>query len=130
MGSLPHPRGQRVYAHAVTEAVEDFANAALWPTDITPLCVRLARRNARKGMLSPVAAAMSRCARAEARLSVAAFAARERLDPKAVLDLEAGRVPFEHVPDEVCVVLGPTGIDLLALADLDAELTAARQPSR
>ena len=98
------------------EAVE---NAPLWPSDITPLCERIANRKARAGATHPVAAALAYCARAHTRMSPAAFAATVGLRQADVEALEAGDVAWEDVPDRVSEIAAAPGVNFLALADLN-----------
>ncbi len=102
---------------------DDQLDGPLWPSDVTPLCERVARRKARAGAPHPVAAALSICARAHTRLTPTAFAARVGLTRAQVDQLESGRIPWRDIPDGIALAAADApGLDLLALADLDARL--------
>ncbi len=98
------------------EATED---APLWPSDITPLCERIASRKARAGATHPVAAALAYCARAHSRLSSAAFADSVGLSESDIEAMESGDVAWEDVPDCVSAFAAMPGVNFLALADLN-----------
>lgn len=104
---------------------ETGADAPLWPSDITALCERVAARKARVGATHPVAAALAYCARAHTRMSVASFAGSLGLHDTDIEALEAGDVAWKDVPDRVTEIASRPGIDLLALADLNARFARA-----
>jgi hypothetical protein len=99
----------------------DASAAPSWPSDLTDLCERLARRLHRSGAAHPVAAAVALAARGHRGLDVDEFARAVGLPADTVRRAEAGDIVWEDLP----AVLGDLvesmpSVDLLALADLDA----------
>ena len=90
--------------------------------DVTRLVERLAARLARSHAPHPVAAAVAIACRGNAGLDTADFANRLGLAVSTVVACEAGAVPFDELPAEL--VADHDGLDLLALADLDAMYAA------
>jgi hypothetical protein len=92
--------------------------------DVTRLVERLAGRLARAGSAHPVAAAVAIACRGNAALDVEQFARVVAVEPDVVRACEDGRVAFGDLP--AMLVEGHDGLDLLALADLDAQIPARR----
>jgi hypothetical protein len=101
--------------------------STVWPSDLTSVCERLAVRFASDGAAHPVAASVVLAARGHSGLDTSEFAKYHELPVDALRRAEAGEMPWEDLPDIIGELLEvvPT-IDLLALADLEAQL---RRPS-
>ena len=89
--------------------------------DVTRLVERLADRLARSGASHPVAAAVAMACRGNTGRDLDSFARWVGVSRSQVAACEAGDVAFGDLPDEV--VAHHAGLDLLALADLDADYT-------
>lgn len=99
------------------------SSSAVWPSDLTRVCERLASRFACEGAEHPVAASVVLAARGHSGLDASEFAERHRLKLDALRRAEAGEVPWEDLPDIIGELLEAVpAIDLLALADLEARL--------
>ncbi len=95
----------------------------LWPSDLTRVCERLAGRFAGEGAAHPVAASVVLAARGHSGLDNTEFAELHQLDLDRIRRAEAGEVPWEDLPDIIGELLeAMPAIDLLALADLEAQL--------
>jgi hypothetical protein len=88
------------------------------PPDLTRLVERLAARLADEGARHPVAAAVAIACRGRSGLDRAPFAASIGIDTDIVTACERGDVAFADLPAPL--VADHEGLDLLALADLDA----------
>ncbi len=98
------------------------------PADITTTVEIVAARLLQRGATHPVAAALAIAARGQDGTTVDEFAAARGLDVSEVRALEAGAVPLEDLPDLIADVLDRTGrVDLLAMADLDADIRRRQQ---
>lgn len=101
------------------------------PHDITTTVEIIAARLLQQGATHPVAAALVLAARGQDGTDPAGFAATAGLTIREIQALEAGEVALEDLPAQVSQVLDRTGrVDLLAMADLDADIRrrrAARQ---
>ena len=86
--------------------------------DVTRLVERLADRLAGSGARHPVAAAVAIACRGNSGRDQDAFARWVGVPSALVAACEAGRVAFGELPDDL--VAHHAGLDLLALADLDA----------
>lgn len=109
---------------AVAETVAAADETRRLRCDATAVVERMAVEARRAGVPHPVAAALARSARMSRLAGPEAFAEclgipRERLD-----DAEAGVVRFGDLPPAYDPVLGGLGIDLLSLADLEAQWRA------
>ncbi len=95
-----------------------------WPSDLTRVCERLADQLDRRGAAHPVAAAVALCARGQVALDQQQFAHRFDMPLDTVVAAEAGDVAWENLADIIgeLLQLAPA-TDLLALADLDAQLS-------
>ena len=92
--------------------------------DTTRLVERLAAQFATSAMHHPVAAAVAIACRGNASLDVREFAIAVGVDVPTVAECEAGNVAFGDLPAPL--VAGHEGLDLLALADLDAAYASRR----
>jgi hypothetical protein len=90
------------------------------PPDLTRLCEKVAHELATRGVAQPVAAAVAIACRGRSGLEPAAFAASIGVDVAVVDACEAGRVAFGDLP--AALVADHTGLDLFALADLEATM--------
>lgn len=101
-----------------------------WPSDLTRVCERLADQLARQGAAHPVAAAIVLCARGQVTLDQQQFANKFDLPLETVVAAEAGDVAWKNLPDIIgeLLQLAPS-IDLLALADLNDQLSHQAAPS-
>ena len=92
--------------------------------DTTRLVERLAAQFATGSVHHPVAAAVAIACRGNASMGLVEFAASVGLDVPTVASCEAGDVAFGDLPAPL--VAGHEGLDLLALADLDAAYRSTR----
>jgi hypothetical protein len=92
--------------------------------DTTRLVERLAAQMATGAVRHPVAAALAIACRGTASMDVADFATSVGLDVPTVAACEAGDVAFGDLPARL--VADHDGLDLLALADLDAWYASRR----
>jgi hypothetical protein len=92
--------------------------------DTTRLVERLAAQLATGAVRHPVAAALAIACRGNAAMDIVEFAGSIGLDVPTVEACEAGDVAFGDLPPPL--VADHEGLDLLALADLDASYTAGR----
>jgi hypothetical protein len=92
--------------------------------DCTRLVERLAAHFATGSMRHPVAAAVAIACRGNAALDLRDFAIAVGVDVPSVAACEAGDVAFGDLPAPL--VADHEGLDLLALADLDASYTSRR----
>jgi hypothetical protein len=92
--------------------------------DCTRLVERLAAQFARGPMRHPVAAAVAIACRGNAAVGLRDFALAVDVDVPTVAACEAGDVAFGDLPAPL--VSAHEGLDLLALADLDAAYASRR----
>jgi hypothetical protein len=92
--------------------------------DCTRLVERLAAQFATGATWHPVAAAVAIACRGNASLDLVPFARTVGLDVPTVAACEAGEVAFGDLPAPL--VASHEGLDLLALADLDATYASRR----
>lgn len=88
--------------------------------DPTVVIERMARRLRAHGAQHPVAGAVSVAARGHARMAPEVYAAAIGLSREAVESAESGEIAFGELPSVVGSQAGALGVDLLALADLEA----------
>lgn len=114
--SSRHPS---VRAVAATVAAADEARRLR--CDATAVVERMAVEARRAGVAHPVAAALARSARMSHLAGLEAFARYLGLPVEHLRAAEEGVVRFGELPRVYDAVIGGLGIDLLSLADLEAQ---------
>ncbi len=96
--------------------------------DLTGLCEKVAERLRQHGSTHPVAAAAALAARGLSGLDQPRFAHLTGLPASTIASAEAGEIPFGDLPAALGDLLeAHSGIDLLALADLDCHTNPVRE---
>lgn len=114
-----------VEAHDVAAEIAAAEEARTLRRDATALVERMAVRARAAGVDHPVAAAVALATRVSSLSGPEAFAERLGLPLDRLVEAESGAVRFGELPvayDRICVELQ---LDLLSLADLEAEWRAA-----
>lgn len=112
-----HPSHVNVVADAVSAAEE----ARVLRRDATAMVERMAVQARRAGVDHPVAAALALAARVSRLAGPEEFAERTGVPIARLVEAEAGAVRFGELPRAYGPVLDVLGVDLLSLADLEAQ---------
>ncbi|MEM7141933.1 MAG: hypothetical protein AAF548_12970 [Actinomycetota bacterium] len=105
----------------VTDVVVAAEEARALRRDATALVERMAVQARTAGVDHPVAAAVARAARVSSLSGPEAFAERIGVSVVRLVESESGAVRFGDLPIAYDDTLGELGVDLLSLADLEAE---------
>lgn len=90
-------------------------------SDATAMVERMAVQTRRNGAAHPVAAALASAARISRLAPLEEFAERTGIPLARLVEAEAGAVPFGELPREYDAMFASIDVDLLSLADLEAQ---------
>jgi hypothetical protein len=90
-------------------------------SDATATVERMAVQARRNGAAHPVAAALASAARISRLAPLEEFAERTGIPTARLAEAEAGAVPFGELPRDYDAVFASIDVDLLSLADLEAQ---------
>lgn len=108
-------------ADVVAASLSEAEEARILRRDATAMVVRMAVQARTAGLDHPVAAAVALAARVGQLVGPEEFAERTGVPIAQLVEAEAGTVRFGDLPWGYDSVLGALDVDLLSLADLEAE---------